>query len=376
MAMTIAGEGAGLGDDELFAADAPAGPDGTGGSDPKAVALLARLARLDASGQALRDLSTGPLAQAVEAAAVYARDALSPATQAAYLRDWNDFSSWCGEHDIDVDALPVSPIVVAAYLARLAPSHGSSALRGRVAAIAYHHRRRGFSFLASHPVIRETLSGIARTHGKPVRPAAALTSVEIKQLIGTCAADLRGFRDRALFLVGFAGAFRRSELVAIDVEHLRFDSDGAVIHLPHSKADQEGKGVDVTLPRMRDTATGAVSETCPVRALELWLRRTKIKYGAVFRSISMHNHLEDRLSARGVYSVLQQRAGQAKLTVHASERLSPHGMRAGLITEAYLAGAPDEQVAGHTRHADLRTMRGYRRRARITGDNPARLVDL
>ena len=342
----------------------------------KAVAVIARLARIDPSSDTLRHLSEGLLGVAVEAAAGYARDAISPATQVNYRRDWIAFAAWCEERQVDAGDLPVDPVVVAGYLASLAKTHGTSALRGRVAAIGYHHRRRGFAFATTHPVIRETLSGIGRAHGKPVRPAAALTSVEVKRLIKTCTEDLRGMRDRALLLVGFAGAFRRSELVGIDFHHLRFETDAVVIHLPRSKADQEGKGVDVTLPRMRVATTGAASETCPVRALEAWLRKAKIRRGPVFRAITAHGHLEASLTPRGVHTILRHRAALAKLTVHASERLSPHGLRAGLITEAYLAGAPDEQVAAHTRHGDLGTMRGYRRRARITSDNPARLVDL
>ena len=288
-------------------------PDGQPATDPattaRAVAVIARLARIDPKSEALRRLSEGLLGAAVEAAAGYARDALSPATQAAYLRDWDAFAAWCAEREVDPGELPIDPVVVAGYLASLAKTHGGSALRGRVAAIAYHHRRRGFAFPSTHPVIRETLSGIGRTHGKPVRPAAALTSVEVKRLIGTCAEDLRGSRDRALFLVGFAGAFRRSELVGINYHHLRLETDAVVIHLPRSKADQAGQGVDVTLPRMRDARTDAASETCPVRALESWLRRAKIRRGPVFRAISVHGHLEAGLTARGVHTILRQPRG-------------------------------------------------------------------
>ena len=203
-----------------------------------------------------------------------------------------------------------------------------------------------------------------------MRPAAALTSPDIKQLIGTCPSDLAGLRDRALLLVGFAGAFRRAELVAIDREHLRIEAAGVTIHIPRSKRDQEGKGADVTLPRMRG------EDSCPVRALEAWLARAKIRRGPVFRGISRHGSIEERLTPGAVRLILLKRAALAKLTVHASERLSPHGLRAGFITEAYLAGAPDEQVGAHVRHDDLRSTRGYRRRARITGENPARLLDL
>ena len=265
---------------------------------------------------------------------------------------------------------------MAAYLAALGATHGVSALRGRVAAIAYHHRRRGFAFPPTHPVLRETISGIRRRHQRRVRPAAALCAPEIKQLVAACPADLAGLRDRALFLVGFAGAFRRSELVAIERHQLRFEAACVVIHVPRSKRDQEGKGADVTLPRMRDPATGAASETCPVRALETWLAKAKIRRGPVFRGITRHGTMEERLTPQALRLILLRRASLAKLTVHDSERLSPHGLRAGFITEAYLAGALDEQVGAHVRHDDLRSTRGYRRRVRITEDNPARLLDL
>ena len=219
--------------------------------------------------------------------------------------------------------------------------------------------------------IRETLIGIARAlTARRYRPAAALTSVEIKQLIASCAEDLPGLRDRALFLTGFRRRFAPLELVAIDRVHLPFATDGVVIHIPRSQRRPGRQG------SRRHPAAHARRGDLPVRALERWLKRARITRGRVFRSITTHGTIEGRLSADGVRKILLRRAALAKLTVHPSERLSPHGLRAGLITEAYLAGAPDEQVMQHTRHADLSTMRGYRRRARVTADNPARLLDL
>ena len=154
-------------------------------------------------------------------------------------------------------------MLVAAYLASLAEKLGRSALGGRLAAIAYEHRRRGIAWNAGHPAIRETPQGVGRRHGKPVRPATALTSAEVKQLLVACPDDLAGLRDRALFLVGLAGALRRSELVAIDHAHLRFEADVVVIHVPRSKSDQAGKGADVTLPRMRGADTAAPARCMP-----------------------------------------------------------------------------------------------------------------
>ncbi len=177
-------------------------------------------------------------------------------------------------------------------------------------------------------------------------------------------------RDRALFLVGLARALRRSEFVGIDIEHLRFDAASVRVHLPRSKTDQAGEGTDVSLPRMRG------EETCSVRALEDWLRRGKIRRGPVFPRITAAGTIEGRLTGDGVYKILRARAAAAKLSVPETGRLSPHGLRAGLITEASLNGALDEQIVPRVRHKDLGTMRRYRRRARIMVDNPAGLLDL
>jgi integrase len=333
-------------------------------------ALVGRLVRGGVVSADLLRLIEGPLAAAVATAADYAAKAIAPGTIVTYRGDWADFSGWARQHAVDPTVLPVHPVVVAAWLATLAPAMGRSALRRRVAAIAWHHRSRGQAFASGHAAIRDTLSGIRRDHPRPVRPAAALTSVEVRRLIAVCPGDLAGLRDRALFLVGLAGAFRRSELVGIDFSHLRFGTDSLVIRLPRSKTDQAGEGADVALPRTRG------EETCPVRALEDWLRRAKIKRGPVFRRVTAAGTIEDRLTGDGVYKILRARAAAAQLTVHATERLSPHGLRAGMITEASLNGALDEQIMPHSRHTDLGTMRGYRRRARIAVDNPARLLDL
>ena len=339
---------------------------GTRGTDARA--LVSRLVRCGAVPPDLLTLVEGPLAEAVAKAADYAAQAISPGTVATYKADWADFVVWARSQGVAA-SLPVHPVVVAAWLATLAHELGRSALRRRVAAVAYYHRSLGFLWPSGHAAIRATLAGVARAHPRPVRPAAALTSAEVKQLIAVCPRDLAGLRDGALFLVGLAGAFRRSELVGIDREHLRFDAKGVIVRIPRSKTDQTGEGADVALPR-----TGG--ETCPVRALEEWLRRAKIRRGPVFRRITSSGTLEGRLTGDGVYKILRTRAAAAKLTVPATERLSPHGLRAGLITEASLNGALDEQIMPHTRHKDLGTMRGYRRRARIAVDNPASLLDL
>jgi integrase len=127
-----------------------------------------------------------------------------------------------------------------------------------------------------HPAIRETLRGIGRRHGAPQRRAAALTTAEFRKLLAACRDDLAGLRDRALLLLGYAAALRRSELAAVEHEHLQFTADGLELLLPGSKGDAAGKGARVGVPR------GQRPETCPVRAVEAWLRASAIRYGPVF----------------------------------------------------------------------------------------------
>jgi integrase len=236
-------------------------------SQPAVPSSVLRLTAGKLPAEALALLS-GPVGQAVAQAAGYAGRALSDNTRRVYASDWKAFTAWC--RDGDVSSLPAEPVVIAGHLASLATSLGRSGLKRRLAAIAHMHRQGGHPWEPGHPAIRATLRGILASHAKPVRPAAALTSTEVKQLLNACGTDLAGLRDRAIFLVGFAGALRRSELVAIDREHLRFTTDGMTVHIPRSKRDQEGEGADLGIPR------GLNPLTCPVRAVEQWLQRTRI----------------------------------------------------------------------------------------------------
>jgi site-specific recombinase XerD len=202
----------------------------------------------------------GPVGEAVARAAGYAGRALSNNTRRAYESDWGAFCQWCEAGGIS--PLPAAPVVVAGHLASLAPSLGRSGLRRRLAAIAHQHRQTGHAWDTRHPAISATMRGILATHGKPARPAAALTSAEVKRPLGACGTDLPELRDQALLLIGFAGVLRRSELVAIDREHLRFTAEGMTVLIPRSKRDQEGEGATIGIPR------GLNPLSCPVRAVE------------------------------------------------------------------------------------------------------------
>lgn len=306
---------------------------------------------------------------ALEAASTYARQSLAPGTLSGYRSDWAHFSAWCGAHGWQ--HLPAAPETVAAYLASLAASHGRSALSRRVTAIGHAHRLASLPWDAKHPAIHHTLRGILRRHGAPPRLSAAITTEEIKRLIAPCDATATGLRDRALLLLGYAGALRRSELAAIHREHLTFAPRGLRLMLPRSKADQEGRGVEIGIPR------GQHVDTCPVRAVEAWLSLSACAAGPVFRKVDRWGNIcAAALHPDAVRQILGRRAAAAGLEAEAFERISPHGLRSGFITAAYAAGARDEEIMGHSRHKDYRTMRGYVRKAKLVMESPAGKIGL
>jgi integrase len=306
---------------------------------------------------------------ALAAAMDFAGQALAPATLRAYRSDWQHFCAWCRE--AGWPALPAAPETLAAYLATLAAGNARSLLPRRLAALHRAHRLANQDWSGAHPKVRNTLRGIQRNHGKPVQQAAALATQEVRRLVGACDRTPAGQRDRALLLLGFAGALRRSELVAIQHEHVNFTNEGIRLMIPRGKGDQTGEGVRLGIPR------GTAPETCPVRALEKWLETSRCKRGPVFRAIDQRGIISQQaLHPDAVRQILRKRAAIAGLVLPKGERLSPHGLRAGFITQAYINGARDEQIMDHTRQKDLRTMRGYVRRAKLVTDSPAKLLGL
>ena len=306
---------------------------------------------------------------ALAAAMDFAGQALAPASLRAYRAAWQHFCSWCAA--AGWQPLPAAPETVGAYLAALAPTHTTSTLVQRLAALSRAHRLAGLSWPSAHPAIRNTLRGIGRKHGRPAKQAAALMTDELTRLVATCDSTLAGQRDRALLLLGYAGALRRSELVAVEREHVHLTHDGLRLLIPRAKGDQTGKGVSIGLPR------GGSPDRCPVRAMEAWLQASGCRYGPVFRGIDGRGVIGSRgLHPDAVRKILAKRAALAGLAVAPGERLSPHGLRAGFITQAYVNGARDEQIMDHTRQKDLRTMRGYVRRAKLVSESPAKLLGL
>jgi integrase len=177
-----------------------------------------------------------------------------------------------------------------------------------------------------------------------------------------------GIRDRALLLVGFAGALRRSELVNVRAPDVTETNEGLVIRIRRSKTDQEGKGRQVAIPY------GSVPETCPVRACREWIATGQLTEGPLFRRIDRHGHVNDRALHRDSIGTIVKRAAEAAGLDPAI--YAGHSLRAGLCTQAYMNGARELDIMRQTGHKSLETARKYIRGRGLFRDNPAAKLGL
>ena len=300
----------------------------------------------------------------VQKAKKFAAAAKAPATLKAYRNDWRDFESWCRAEGLK--ALPASPETVALYITDRASSLAVSTITRRLTSISKAHQAAGFkdSPASCHYfVVSETLKGIRRVLGTAQVGKAPLLSDDIRKIMDKTTSDLRGLRDRALILVGFAGAFRRSELVRIQVSDLSFNKEGVVIDIRVSKTDQEGAGRKVGIP------FGEFRETCPVRALKAWLAEAKISQGPIFRRISRYGFVGGHgLCADSVGKLVKQAAARAGI---ASDPLGAHSLRVGCVTQAAMNGVDERIIMKQTGHRDVATLRRYIRTGEIFRQNAA-----
>jgi integrase len=186
-------------------------------------------------------------------------------------------------------------------------------------------------------------------------------------MVDTLPDSLLGIRDRALLLVGFAGAFRRSELVGLDVADVEFKREGLVVTLERSKTDQEGAGRKIGIPY------GSNPATCPVRALQAWLEASATTEGALFRTMNRHGHVKDRLSGQGVAIVVKRCAEAAGLN---PDDYAGHSLRSGLATSAAAAGVSERAIMNQTGHKSVNMVRRYIREGSLFRENAAAGVGL
>ena len=300
-------------------------------------------------------------------AEAYARASRSPATKRAYTHDWQHFQTWCSDNQYS--SLPATPETVANYLATLADQGRAVAtLTRRIAAISQAHQLAGHPSPTRDERVRTVMKGIKRTIGVAQTQKAPATIEVLRVLIEHIGEGLLGTRNRALLLVGFAGAFRRSELVSLDVGDVVFVPAGMVITLRQSKTDQEKEGVKKAIP------CGVFPATCPVRALQAWVRTANITSGPIFRPLDRHGNIKQlRLTSQSVALVIKRYAALAKLDV---ADFAGHSLRAGFATTAGAARVAERDIMRQTGHQSVQMVRRYIREGELFRDNAAGQVGL
>jgi len=282
-----------------------------------------------------------------ERARAYAEAARAPATLRAYAADWRIFTAWCAAHG--VDALPATPHTVALFLADL--EGRPSTLRRKLAAIAVMHRAAGHDSPTEHGVVRATFAGIRRERGVAPRPKTALLVDELRDAAATCGERRIDVRDRALILLGFAGALRRSELVGLDVTDVAFEGEGLVLRLRRSKTNQEGELEEVAV------LYGSDPQTCPVRALEAWLATGAIVDGPLFRAVDRAGRVSGgRLTARIVGERVKKIGARSGLD---PESYAAHSLRSGFATSAARANKSEAAIMRQGRWKSIPVARRY-----------------
>jgi integrase len=304
-----------------------------------------------------------PLEADVARARHFAEQATAPNTRRAYAADWRAFASWCQARAVEAER--AAPALVAVYLASMADAGAPAptierAYAGVASALREHHPEE-WPLGRRPPACGQVLRGIRRVASHRVTPKRAAVLAELDELLAACSDGIAGLRDRAVLLVGFAGAMRRSELVGLDVGDCAFVDEGLRVIVGRSKTDPTGKGLE------KGIARGRKAYRCPVRALRAWLDAAGILEGPVFRRVTKGGKvLPKRLGDRSVALIVKRAAQGAGLPW---AQFAGHSLRAGFVTEAARQRKPLDAMMRQTGHRSVASLLLYIRHATIFEEN-------
>jgi len=279
------------------------------------------------------------------------KNSKSTNTLRAYQSDYNDFSLFCSKNGFQ--AMPTQPKILALYITHLASYSKYSTLKRRLASISIIHKTKGHYIDTKHPIIVENLMGIKRTNGSNQKGKKPLLINDLKLLINAIdeskEKNIRKIRDKALVLIGFAGGFRRSELVDIEYEDIEFVEEGVKIFVKRSKTDQSGEGMTKAIPYFDNI------NFCPVKALNKWVVEAEIKEGKIFN-----------ISDKSVALIIKKYANYAGLD---SNRYAGHSLRSGFATSTAESGAEERNIMAMTGHKSTEMVRRYIKEANLFKNN-------
>lgn len=298
--------------------------------------------KLEKTGEKPSDLA--------ERAEQFAASVRSERTRLAYQMDWRHFENWC--RFAGREALPASAETVALYLTAHAETLRPATLSRRLVSIAQKHEAAGHETPTRARRVREVMRGIRREQGAAQRRAAPLLVEDLKRIVAALPGNtLQGQRDRALLLIGWAVALRRSEIAALSVSDIEFRGAGVVVHIRRSKTDQEGQGRSVGVK------PGQTQDCCPVAALRVWLDAAGLYRGPLFPALDRWgNVLSEPLTGHGVAFILKRALGGAG---YDPARYSGHSLRRGLVTAAHIAGASKDEIKKTTGHKSDKILDRY-----------------
>lgn len=281
----------------------------------------------------------------------------------AYESDWNDFCDWCRYHH--QTSYPAKPETIVNYINDLADYAKASTIRRRISAISENYNASGDH--VENPcrawIVKEALIGLTRLKGTVQKGKTPIYWEEIEEMIHRMdLSSLQALRDRAVLLLGFMGAFRRSELASLDVEDIRKYPQGIVVTICHSKTDQTSAGQQIGIPYLSHSSMDCI------HALQEWLTAAGITSGPLFRSFLKNGKVSSRrLSDKSINLIVKKYAASIGLN---PEMYGAHSLRHGFATYAALQGVEERLIMKQTRHRSVEMVRRYINEADLFTNNP------